>query len=97
MKPLIELSDFQQLDLRVGTIVDLRRLESLDLVAASIDAGERVAALLPGSAAAQLAARSRVVVAVALHPLVAHGLTYTAFVIAALTEDVEVADGSRVS
>lgn len=97
MKPLIELSDFQHLDLRIGTIVEVKRLDPLDLVAAGIEAGERVATLLPASTAARLAAGSRVVVAVGLHPLTAHGSTYTGFVVAPLSEDVAVADGSRVS
>ncbi|HYK02235.1 MAG TPA: hypothetical protein VE974_10795 [Thermoanaerobaculia bacterium] len=97
MKPLIELGDFQHLDLRIGTVVEVQRLDSMDLVAANIEAGERVAALLPASTAARLAAGSRVVVAVGLHPLAVSGAKHTGFVIAALSEDVGLADGSRVS
>jgi tRNA-binding EMAP/Myf-like protein len=97
MKPVVDLSDFQRLDLRVGTIVHLQRLGSLDLMEATIDVGERVAALLPISAAERLAVRTRVAVAVSLHPLAAHGSIYTAFIIAALIEGIDVPDGSRVS
>lgn len=97
MKSHIEFSDFQRLDLRIGTVIAVRRLGPLKLVAAIIDAGDRVAPLLLASATAQLAAMSRVVVALGLHPLVAHGSTHTACLIAVLSDDVEAADGSRAS
>jgi hypothetical protein len=97
MKPLIELDDFQHLDLRIGTVVELHRLHPLDLIGAAIEAGERVAALLPASTASRLAAGSRVVVALGLHPLAVHGATYTGSVIAVLLDEIGVADGSRVS
>jgi len=96
MKPFIELGDFQHLDLRIGTVVEVQRFDSLDLVAAGIEAGERVAAMLPASTAARLVAGSRVVVAVGLHPMAAQGARYTGFVIVALS-DIGIADGSRVS
>jgi flagellar biosynthesis/type III secretory pathway ATPase len=99
MKPLIELADFQHLDLRVGTVVELRPFgSSLDLVAAEVQVfEERVAAVLPASEAARLSPGARVVVATALHRLAAGGATFTAFLVAALAPDIQVADGSLVA
>lgn len=44
-----ELHRLDLLDLRIKTVEDVQRLDSLDLVAAGIEAGERVVALLHGS------------------------------------------------
>lgn len=98
MKPLIELADFQYLDLRVGTVVELRPFGApLDLVAAEVQIEERVTAVLPASEAAKLSKGTRVVVATALHRLAAGEATFTAFLVAALAPGIQVANGSRVA
>jgi tRNA-binding EMAP/Myf-like protein len=97
MKPFIDLADFQHLDLRVGTVVEMRHLgTSLDLVSADVQVEERVASLIPASAASEISPGARVVVATALHRLAAGESMFTAFVIAKLEPEINVADGSRV-
>jgi tRNA-binding EMAP/Myf-like protein len=97
MKPLIDRSDFDRLEIRVGTVVEIRRLDSLNLVSADVDAGERVAALLINRVASSLGVGSQVLVAVGLHPLRAKGETHTAFVIAILSDEAALNPGIRVS
>lgn len=97
MKSIIDIADFQHLDLRAGTVMEMRHLgSSLDLVAAEVQVDERVVAVLPASEAAELSPGARVVVATALHQLAAGGSIFTAFVVATLAPEIGVADGSRV-
>lgn len=97
MKSFIDIADFQHVDLRVGTVIEMRHLgSSLDLVATEIQVDERVAAVMPASAAAELSPGARVIVATALHRLVAGESIFTAFVVATLSPEIGVADGGRV-
>ena len=97
MKPLIDYSDFERLEIRVGTVVQVCSLDPIRLKGVIIDAGETVAAVVADRDAARLEAGRQVLVAVGLHPLRVQMENYTASVIAILSDERSVAPGIRVS
>jgi hypothetical protein len=97
MKPPIELTDFQHLDLRIGTVTDIRPHPAFSgLAILTVKLSEPVEALAPGSGAAALTAGSQAVVATGLHPLTAGGLRFTACLVSGPVA-AGVPDGSRLS
>lgn len=106
MKLPIEIEHFRKLDLRVGTVLTVRRhpaLEDLSIVAVRLE--EETEALAPSSLAQGLEPGSRVVVALGLHPLSAGGLRFTACLMPAAGRGgvtipriaAEIPDGSALS
>ena len=106
MKLPIEIEHFRKLDLRVGTVIAIRRLpalEGLSIVRVRLD--EEAEALAPSSLVQGLEPGSRVVAALGLHPLSVGGLRFTACLMPAAGRGettipkitVEIPDGSRLS
>jgi len=98
MKPQIEIDIFARLDLRVGTVVGIRPVESLpNLIAITVQIDERVEALSPASTADEVSLGSQVVVAARLHPLTVCEFRFTAFLLTEISSEVPIPNGSRVS
>ncbi|MEK6372882.1 MAG: hypothetical protein AABO58_09310 [Acidobacteriota bacterium] len=98
MKPLIDIEDFVRLDLRVGTTVEIHPLASLPhLTVITVQIDERVEALAPTSRIAGVSPGTQVVIATKLHPLAVCDSRFNALLLTAVSREVAVPNGSRVS
>jgi len=99
MKPQVEITDFQRLDLRAGTVKDIRPHPSVPgLSIFTVQLDQPVETLAPASAMKRLSLGAQVVVALGLHPLLAGGQRFTASLVAGpLAATPEIPGGSRLS
>jgi hypothetical protein len=106
MKLPIEIERFRKLDLRVGSVLAIRRHPVLaDLSIVTVELDPAVDALVPSSSIRRLELGSQVIVARALHPLSTADLRLTACLVATSGADglsvpvvsAELPGGSRLS
>jgi len=99
MKPPVEITDFQRLDLCAGTVKAVRSHPSVPgLSILTVQLDQPVETLAPASATNGLSLGAQVVVALGLHPLLAGGQRFTASLVAGpLAATPEIPDGSRLS
>jgi DNA/RNA-binding domain of Phe-tRNA-synthetase-like protein len=94
----VDIEDFARLDLRAGTVFEIRALASLPhLTAITVQIDERVDALAPMSRAAGVSAGAQVIIATKLHSLTVCDSRFTALLLAPISSEIAVPNGSRVS